>query len=107
VDLWSIHNGHGPQRPDYARYRLAFVFALAHAREVTKCNRAVTPGPAPQPDIRAQVQALRETFPRHKFVLFNEGNIQVTRQDDTARVPGWLLISSDPEKIRADFEGRP
>jgi hypothetical protein len=67
----------------------------------------VTPGPAPQPDIRAQVQALRETFPRHKFVLFNEGNIQVTRQDDTARVPGWLLISSDPEKIRADFEGRP
>ena len=68
------------------------------------------PGTAPEPDIRAQVRALRETFPRHKFVILNERNgrsIQVTRQDDTARVPGWLLISSDPEKIRADLEGRP
>jgi hypothetical protein len=62
---------------------------------------------APQPDVRAQVEALRETFPRHKFVIIGEGSIQVTRQDDTARVPGWLLISSDPDKIRADLEGRP
>ncbi len=62
---------------------------------------------APQPDVRAQVEALRETFPRHTFVIIGEGNIQVTRQDDTARVPGWLLISSDPDKIRADLEGRP
>ncbi len=59
---------------------------------------------APQPDIRAQVRALRETFPRHKFVLVGERSIQVTRQDDTARVPGWLLISSDPDKIRADLQ---
>jgi hypothetical protein len=65
------------------------------------------PGTAPQPDIRAQVEALRETFPRHRFVLVGERSIQVTRQDDTARVPRWLLISSDPEKIRADLEGRP
>ena len=43
------------------------------------------------------------TFPRHKFVLVGERSIQVTRQDDTAGVPGWLLISSDPEKIRADL----
>jgi len=57
-----------------------------------------------QPDIRAQVRALRETFPGHKFVLLNERSIQVTRQDDTAKVPGWLLISSDPEKIRADLQ---
>ena len=64
-------------------------------------------GPAPQPDIRAQVAALRETFPRHRFVLVGQSSIQVTRQDDTARVPGWLLISSDPDKIRADLEGRP
>jgi hypothetical protein len=62
------------------------------------------PGTAPQPDIRAQVQELRETFPRHKFRLVGEGSIQVTRGDDTAGVPGWLLISSDPEKIRADLE---
>jgi hypothetical protein len=65
------------------------------------------PGTAPQPDVRAQVEALRETFRRHKFVIIGEGSIQVTRQDDTARVPGWLLISSDPDKIRADLEGRP
>jgi hypothetical protein len=64
------------------------------------------PGTAPQPDIRAQVRALREKFPRHKFALIGEGSIQVTRQDDTARPPGWLLISSDPEKIRADLEGQ-
>lgn len=63
------------------------------------------PGTPPQPDIRAQIQALRETFPRHKFMLAGERSIQVTRQDDTARVPGWLLISSDPAKIRADLEG--
>ena len=64
---------------------------------------------APQPDIRTQVEALRMTFPRHKFVLVGERSIQVTRQDDTAGVPGWLLISSDPEKIRADLQqdGRP
>ena len=65
------------------------------------------PGTASQPDIRAQVEALRQTFPRHKFVLVSERSIQVTRQDDTARVPGWLLISSDPDKIRADLEARP
>ena len=65
------------------------------------------PGTAPQPDVRAQVEALRETFPRHTFVIIGEGSIQVTRQDDAARVPGWLLISSDPDKIRADLEGRP
>ena len=65
------------------------------------------PRTAPRPDIRAQVEALRETFPRHKFVILHERSIQVTRQDDTAIVPGWLLISSDPEKIRADLEGRP
>lgn len=66
------------------------------------------PGTAAQPDIRAEVEALRETFPRHKFVLLYDCNIQVTRQDDTARVPSWLLISSDPDKIRADLEeGRP
>jgi hypothetical protein len=65
------------------------------------------PGTAPPPDIRAQVEALGETFPRHRFVLLNERNIQVTRQDDTAGVPGWLLISSDPDKLRADLEGRP
>ena len=65
------------------------------------------PGTAPQPDIRTQVEALRETFPRHRFVLVGGSSIQVTRQDDTARIPGWLLISSDPEKIRADLEGRP
>jgi hypothetical protein len=64
-------------------------------------------GTAPQPDIRAQVEALRETFPRHRFVLVEQSSIQVTRQDDTARVPGWLLISSDPAKIRADLEGAP
>jgi hypothetical protein len=63
------------------------------------------PGTAPQPDIRAQVVALRETLPRHRFMILGERSIQVTRQDDTARVPGWLLISSDPEKIRADLEG--
>ena len=64
---------------------------------------------APQPDIRAQVEALRESFPRHRFVIIGERSIQVTRQDDTARVPGWLLISSDPEKIRANLQqdGRP
>jgi hypothetical protein len=56
-------------------------------------------------DIRAQVEALRETFPRHRFVLAGERRIEVTRQDDTAGVPGWLLISSDPEKIRAELEG--
>lgn len=60
-----------------------------------------------QPDIRSQVEALREKFPRHKFAILNERSIQVTRRDDTAGVPGWLLISSDPEKIRADLEGRP
>jgi len=65
------------------------------------------PGMAPQPDIRTQVEALRETFPRHKFVILNERNIQVTRQDDTARVPGWLLISSDPDKIRAELQDKP
>ncbi len=50
-----------------------------------------------------------DDVPRHKFVLVGERSIQVTRQDDTARVPGWLLISSDPEKIRADLrqDGRP
>jgi hypothetical protein len=64
-------------------------------------------GTASRPDIRAQVEALRERFPRHKFVLVGEGSIQVTRQDDTARVPRWLLISSDPDKIRADLKGRP
>jgi hypothetical protein len=58
-------------------------------------------------DIRAQVQALRETFPRHRFALAGERSIEVTRQDDTARVPGWLLISADPEKIRAELEDRP
>ncbi|MGO9782681.1 MAG: hypothetical protein ACLPKE_24920 [Streptosporangiaceae bacterium] len=62
---------------------------------------------APQPDVRAQVEALRKTFRQHKFVIIGEGSIQVTRRDDTARVPGWLLISSDPDKIRADLEGRP
>ena len=62
---------------------------------------------APQPDIRAQVEALRESFPRHRSALVGESSIQVTHQGDTARVPGWLLISSDPEKIRADLEGRP
>lgn len=62
------------------------------------------PGTAPQPDIRDQVQALRETFPRHRFALVGENSIQVTRRDDTARPPGWLLISSDPAKIRADLE---
>ena len=62
---------------------------------------------APQPDIRAQVEALRETFPRHRFVLVGQSSIQVTRQDDTARVPGWLLISGDPAKIRAYLEGAP
>ena len=64
---------------------------------------------APQPDIRAQVEALRESFPRHRFVIIGERSIQVTRQDDTARVPGWLLISGDPEKIRANLQqdGRP
>jgi hypothetical protein len=61
------------------------------------------PGTAPQPDIRAQVEALRESFPRHRFALVGESSIQVTRQDDTARVPGWLLISSDPGKIRAEL----
>lgn len=60
-----------------------------------------------EPGIRAQVEALRETFPRHKFALADEHSIEVTRQDDTARVPGWLLISSDPEKIRAELEDRP
>jgi hypothetical protein len=65
------------------------------------------PGTGPQADIRAQVQALRETFPRHKFALVGEGSIQVIRRDDTAGVPGRLLISSDPEKIRADLEDRP
>ncbi len=64
-------------------------------------------GTASQPDIRAQVEALRERFPRHKFVLVGEGSIQVTRHDDTARVPRWLLISSDPDKIRADLKSRP
>ena len=59
---------------------------------------------ASQPDIRNQVQALRATFPRHRFTLVGEGSIQVTRQDDTARVPGWLLISSDLDKIRADLQ---
>ncbi len=62
-------------------------------------------GSDPGTDIRAQVAALRETFPRHRFALIGERSIQVTRQDDTARVPGWLLISSDPAKIRADLEG--
>jgi len=65
------------------------------------------PGTASQPDIRAQVAALRETFPRHRFARVGGNRIQVTRKDDTARVPGWMLISSDPEKIRADLEGRP
>ncbi len=65
------------------------------------------PGTASQPDIRVQVEALRETFPRHKFVLVSGGSVQVTRRDDTGRVPGWLLISSDPDKIRANLEGRP
>jgi hypothetical protein len=60
---------------------------------------------APQPDIRAQVAALRESFPRHRFALVGEHSIQVTRQDDTARVPDWLLISSNPAKIRAELEG--
>ena len=64
-------------------------------------------GTASQQDIRAQVETLRETFPGHRFVLVGERSIQVTRQDDTARVPSWLLISSDPDKIRADLEGRP
>ena len=59
------------------------------------------PGTVRQPDIRDQIEALQETFPRHKFVLVGEHSIQVTRQDDTSRVPHWLLISSDPEKIRA------
>jgi hypothetical protein len=36
-------------------------------------------GTAPQPDIRAQVEALRETFPRHRFVLVGQSSIQVTR----------------------------
>jgi len=63
------------------------------------------PGTAQQSDIRAQVAELRESFPRHKFALISENSIQVTRQDDTARVPGWMLISSDPAKIRADLEG--
>jgi hypothetical protein len=58
-------------------------------------------------DIRAQVAALRETFPRHRFVLADERSIEVTRQDDTARVPGWLLISADPGKIRAELDGQP
>ena len=62
------------------------------------------PATAPEPDIRAQVEALRQAFRRHKFVILNERNIQVTRQDDRARVPDWLLISSDPEKIRADLQ---
>jgi hypothetical protein len=62
------------------------------------------PGTAQQPDIRARVRELRETFPGHRFVLVGERSIQVTRQDDTAKVPGWLLISSDPEKIRADLQ---
>ena len=57
-----------------------------------------------EPDIRAQVQALRETFPRHRFALADERSIEVTRQDDTARVPSWLLISSDPSKIRNALE---
>ena len=36
---------------------------------------------SPQPDFRTQVEALREMFPRHKFVILNERNIQMTRQD--------------------------
>ena len=61
------------------------------------------PGRPAQPDIRAQVAALRETFPRHRFKLVGERSIQVTRAGDTARPPGWLLISSDPGKIRAEL----
>jgi hypothetical protein len=44
----------------------------------------IPPGPA---DIRAEVAALRETFPRHRFVLVGERSIQVTRQDDTRGFP--------------------
>jgi hypothetical protein len=61
------------------------------------------PGTVGQPGIRDQVEALRETFPLHKFVIVGERSIQVTRRDDTSRVPSWLLISSDPEKIRIDL----
>ncbi len=54
--------------------------------------------PPPPPELSVQAEALRAAFPRYKFVLI-DGSIEVTRRDDTAKVPGWLLISSDAKKI--------
>ncbi|HLH58515.1 MAG TPA: hypothetical protein VKV33_05110 [Streptosporangiaceae bacterium] len=56
--------------------------------------------PPPPPELSVQAEALRAAFPRYKFVVIEGGSsIEVTRRDDTAKVPGWLLLSSDARKI--------